>query len=201
VAARTRETMLLCEAAGFDVVLVETVGTGQSETTVADMVDTFLVLMLPGAGDELQGIKKGILEVADIIAVNKADGDGLRAAQRAKADYLAALKIMAPRVAGWFPPVLTASGLTNQGLDDVWNEVERHIEIMKAKGHFETRRADQQVRWMWSMIEDGFRLRMAGSREAKARLRAVEADVRAGQLAASLAAEQLLADFRGDETA
>jgi LAO/AO transport system kinase len=198
VAARTRETVLLCEAAGFDVVLVETVGTGQSETTVADMVDTFLVLMLPGAGDELQGIKKGILEIADIIAVNKADGEGRRAADRAKSDYLAALKIMAPREAGWFPPVMTISGLHNEGLADVWSEVGRHRDLMQAGGNFERRRADQQVRWMWSLVEDGFRMRLSGSKHAKARLRDMEASVRKGELAASLAAEQLLSQFSGE---
>ena len=198
VAARTRETMLLCEAAGFDVVIVETVGTGQSETAVADMVDTFLVLMLPGAGDELQGIKKGILEIADIIAINKADGEGKRLADRAKSDYLAALKIMAPREAGWFPPVMTMSGLRNEGLREVWAEVSRHRELMQANGSFDSRRADQQVRWMWSMVEDGFRLRLSGSKDSKARLREMEERVRKGELAASLAAEQLLSAFSGE---
>ncbi|MEM8877967.1 MAG: methylmalonyl Co-A mutase-associated GTPase MeaB [Pseudomonadota bacterium] len=198
VAARTRETMLLCEAAGFDAVIVETVGTGQSETTVADMVDTFLVLMLPGAGDDLQGIKKGILEIADIIAINKADGEGKRLADRAKADYLAALKIMAPRDAGWFPPVMTMSGLHNEGLKDVWAEVSRHRELMQANSNFDRRRADQQVRWMWSMVEDGFRLRLSGSKDSKARLREMEDRVREGELAASLAAEQLLSAFSGE---
>lgn len=123
VARRTRETMALCEAAGFDVILVETVGVGQSETVVADMVDFFLVLMLPGAGDELQGIKKGILEIADMIAVNKADGENAPRAEAAARDYRGALHILKPASANWSPPVVTCSALKNQGLDTVWAEI------------------------------------------------------------------------------
>lgn len=134
VAAKTRESMLLCEAAGFDIILVETVGIGQSETTVAQMVDFFLVLMLPGAGDELQGIKKGVLEIADLIAVNKAEGDGLLRARSAASEYRAALNILAPRSKHWSPPVLTVSGLANEGLDEVWAQLGIFKERMQASG-------------------------------------------------------------------
>src|SRR5437660_3834829 len=126
VAAKTRETMLACEAAGFDVILVETVGIGQSETAVADMTDFFLVLMLPGAGDELQGIKKGVLELADMIAVNKAEGEGRGRAEAAKAEYLAALHILQPVSATWSPPVVLVSGLANEGLEAMWAQVIEH---------------------------------------------------------------------------
>ena len=134
VAAKTRETMLLCEAAGFDVVLVETVGIGQSETAVADMTDFFLALMLPGAGDELQGIKKGLVELADMIAVNKADGDNIKRATTAAAEYRAALHILTPRSPNWTPPVLTYSALTGNGIDELWEQVLLHRERMTQSG-------------------------------------------------------------------
>ncbi len=134
VAAKTRETMLLCEAAGYDVILVETVGIGQSETAVADMTDFFLVLMLPGAGDELQGIKKGVLELADMIAVNKADGDNLPRASAAAAEYGAAFHILQPRSPHWTPPVVTYSALTGDGVADLWQQVVDHRERMRATG-------------------------------------------------------------------
>ncbi|MCB1480354.1 MAG: methylmalonyl Co-A mutase-associated GTPase MeaB [Rhodobiaceae bacterium] len=193
VAARTRETMLLCEAAGFDVVLVETVGTGQSETSVADMVDTFLVLMLPGAGDELQGIKKGILELADIIAINKAEGENRQRARNAAAEYVAALKILMPRVPQWQPPVLTVSGLADEGLDKLWAEVVRHREVTQAAGAFATTRADQQVKWMWAMLEDRILGRLTRDPATKARIRELEAQVRDGTRAATLAVEDIVA--------
>src|SRR5579863_1066718 len=139
VAARTRETMILCEAACFDVLLVETVGVGQSETAVADMTDFFLVLMLPGAGDELQGIKKGIIELADLVAVNKADADPARARQAA-AEYGAALRILAPASPNWTPPVVLVSGLANQGLSEMWSEIERHRAALAASGELARKR-------------------------------------------------------------
>ncbi|MFN0262830.1 methylmalonyl Co-A mutase-associated GTPase MeaB [Tepidamorphus sp. 3E244] len=193
VAARTRETMLLCEAAGFDVVIVETVGTGQSETSVADMVDTFLVLMLPGAGDELQGIKKGILELADIIAINKAEGENRQRAQNAAAEYIAALKILMPRVKEWQPPVLTVSGLAGEGLDKLWSEVERHRDVTQAAGAFEKTRADQQVKWLWTMLEDRMLGRLTRDRDMKAKIRELEAQVRSGETAATMAVESIMA--------
>ncbi len=155
VTRRTRETMIVCEAAGFDVMLVETVGAGQSETAVADMVDFFLVLMLPGAGDDLQGIKKGVLEIADMIAVNKADGENVERAQRAAADYRSALRILSPVSETWSPPVVRCSGLTGEGLGELWGEVERHRQAMGASGELEARRRGQLVGWFDDLLEEG----------------------------------------------
>ena len=153
VARMTRESMLLCEAAGYDVVLVETVGVGQSETVVAGMVDLFLALMLPGAGDELQGIKKGLLELADLIAVNKADGDNMLRAQQAVAHYRAALRIIEPESPSWHPTVQTISGLTGVGLPELWAEMERHRMVLESTGELAERRRRQQVAWLWSMLD------------------------------------------------
>lgn len=191
VAAKTRETMLLCEAAGFDVVLVETVGIGQSETTVADMVDFFLVLMLPGAGDELQGIKKGVLEIADMIAVNKADGDGQLRAEAAASEYRAALNILAPRSEHWSPPVITISGLANQGLDEMWRQIGNHRASMSAVGAFRQRRCLQQVSWMWSMLEERMMAALRDNPAVGKRLPDIEQAVRDGKLAASLAVDEI----------
>src|SRR5450631_4028240 len=142
VAAKTRETMLICEAAGYDVILVETVGTGQSETAVADMTDFFLALMLPGGGDELQGLKKGLVELADMIAINKADGDNLTRAKVAAAEYRAALHILTPRVAEWQPPVVTYSALTGAGMTQLWDHVVDHARRLTATGAFAARRRE-----------------------------------------------------------
>src|ERR1700710_481301 len=155
VAAKTREAMLLCEAAGFDVVLVETVGIGQSDTAVCDMTDFFLALMLPGAGDELQGIKKGLVELADMIAVNKADGDNVKRANITAGDYRGALHILAPRSEHWHPPVLTYSALDGTGIDALWQKILDHRTAMKASSEFAARRREQQVKWMVSMLEQG----------------------------------------------
>jgi LAO/AO transport system kinase len=193
VASKTRETMLLCEAAGFDVILVETVGVGQSETTVAGMVDFFLVLMLPGAGDELQGIKKGVLEVADLIAVNKSDGDNLIRARQAANDYRHALHITAPKTPNWTPPVVLISGLANTGLEDMWAEVERYRAILTASGEFAAHRREQQVRWMWSMLEERVMLSLRSNAVIRDRLTALEAAVAAGDIAASVAVEEIAA--------
>src|SRR3954454_10782493 len=182
VASKTRETMLLCEAAGFDVILVETVGIGQSETAVADMTDFFLVLMLPGAGDELQGIKKGVLELADMIAVNKAEGDGLARARAASAEYKAALHIMAPSSPNWSPPVLTVSGLSNIGLDDLWAKIMDYRARLTATGEIEAKRRRQQGRWMWTMIEERLLARVHTDPKVRARIPAIEASVSAGTL-------------------
>ncbi|MDR3372292.1 MAG: methylmalonyl Co-A mutase-associated GTPase MeaB [Ancalomicrobiaceae bacterium] len=191
VAAKTRETMLLCEAAGFDVILVETVGVGQSETTVAGMVDVFLVLALPGAGDELQGIKKGVIEVADLIAVNKADGDNLLRARVAVSEYRAALAILAPKSPNWRPPVVAVSGLANEGLEDLWAEVERHRAALTASGEFAERRARQQVEWMWSMLEERLMASLKTNPAVKDRLANLEAGVAAGTIAPSLAVDEI----------
>lgn len=191
VAARTRETMLLCEAAGFDVILVETVGVGQSETAVADLTDFFLVLMLPNAGDELQGIKKGIVELADMIAVNKADGDGALAARAAAAQYRSALHILAPASSLWTPPVVTISGLTGEGLDALWKKIEDHRARHEAKGQLEDRRRRQDVKWMWAMVEDRLQARLRHDPALKVRTRELEAEVKAGKLAPTMAAEEI----------
>ncbi|NBN62976.1 methylmalonyl Co-A mutase-associated GTPase MeaB [Microvirga tunisiensis] len=191
VAAKTRETMLLCEAAGFDVILVETVGIGQSETTVAEMVDFFLVLMLPGAGDELQGIKKGVLEIADLIAVNKADGEGAMRARAAASDYRSALHILSPRSPTWSPPVVTISGLANEGLDAMWAQVELHRAKMQATGEWGERRAGQQVAWMWDMLQQRLMEALTRDPDRAARIRTFESEVRAGRVPASVAVEDI----------
>ncbi len=191
----TRETMVVVEAAGFDVVLVETVGAGQSETAVADMVDLFLVLMLPGAGDELQGIKKGVLEVADMIAVNKADGDNAVRAKQAALDYEAALHILTPASATWSPPVLTVSALREQGLDELWAKVEEHRRLLSETGEFQARRRRQLVGWMWSMVEDRVLDALHAHPDVAATTQETEQAVLDGRLTPTLAAQALLDAF------
>ena len=191
VAAKTRETMLLCEAAGFDVILVETVGVGQSETAVADLTDFFLVLMLPNAGDELQGIKKGIIELADMIAVNKADGAGAVAARAAAAQYQAALHILAPTSPLWSTPVVTISGLTGEGLEALWAKVEDHRARLGAKGLIAEKRRRQDVKWMWAMVEDRLQARLRHDPALKARTPELERAVAAGTLSPTAAADEI----------
>jgi len=191
VAAKTREAMLLCEAAGYDVVLVETVGTGQSETAVADMTDFFLVLMLPGAGDELQGIKKGVVELADMLAVNKADGDNVTRAKAATAEYRAALHIIGAGSELWTPPVITFSALTGDGIAELWEKVSEHRERMSAAGALDTRRREQQVKWMWSMLEERVMARLKSDPTLRARLPKLEAAVAAGRTSPAIAVDEL----------
>ncbi len=191
VAAKTRETMLVCEAAGYDVVMVETVGIGQSETAVADMTDVFLVLMLPGAGDELQGLKKGIVELADMIAVNKADGDNIERAKLAAAEYRGALNILTPRSATWSPPVVTYSALTGNGIAELWAKVLEHQAKVTASGELAARRRQQQVKWMWSMLEERLTARLRSDAAVRAKLKSAEARVAAGKLAPALAVEEI----------
>lgn len=191
VARKTRETMLLCEAAGFDVIIVETVGIGQSETTVSEMVDFFLALMLPGAGDELQGIKKGIVEIADMIAVNKADGDNVKRAEQAAAEYRAALHILTPAHTDWPPPVVTVSGQKNTGLDKLWGKVTEHREIMGKNGALEDRRRAQQVKWMWDMVDDRLKQRLHSHEGLKQRLPELEAEVASGETPATVAVHEI----------
>jgi LAO/AO transport system kinase len=193
VAAKTRETMLLCEAAGFDAILVETVGIGQSETAVADMTDFFLALMLPGAGDELQGLKKGLVELADMIAVNKADGDNLARARAAAAEYRAALHILTPRSPAWTPPVMTYSGLTGDGIADLWAQVIAHRDKLTATGEIEARRRAQQVKWMWTMLDEFWRARITSEAKLRAKLPRIEAAVAAGELSPASAVDELVA--------
>lgn len=201
VARRTRESMLLCEAAGFDVVLIETVGVGQSETAVADMVDFFLLLLLPGAGDELQGIKRGIVELADLVAVNKADGVGESAARHAVSDYGAALHYLRAREDGWVARVVAISGLTGAGVHDLWGVVEEHRAARLSSGQLHARRRDQSQRWLWSLVEErvlaAFRAHPEVARIAPGLERAVVQD----ELPVSRAAEELLRAFGIDPAA
>ena len=191
VAAKTREAMLLCEAAGFDVVLVETVGIGQSETAVYDMTDFFLALMLPGAGDELQGIKKGLVELADMIAINKADGDNLKRANAAAAEYRSALHILTPRSEHWHPPVVTYSALAETGISELWQKVLEHRTAMNASGEFAGRRREQRVKWMWSMLESRMMARLRADAAIRAKVKKTEAEVADGKMTPSVAAEQI----------
>ncbi len=181
VTARTREAIILCEAAGHDVIIVETVGAGQSETAVARMSDVFVVLMLPGAGDQMQGIKKGVLELADIICINKADGPNTEAARAAAADYETALGIITPAQAGWRPPVLKISALTGQGLDELWKQIGRYRQIMTASGDWMEKRRAQQAAWLHDLLELRL-IEQLQQNAAVARLMPeLEAQVRAGK--------------------
>jgi LAO/AO transport system kinase len=191
VAAKTREAMLLCEAASFDLVLVETVGIGQSETAVSDMTDFFLALMLPGAGDELQGIKKGLVELADMIAVNKADGDNIKRANLAAAEYRGALQILTPHSEHWHPPVMTYSALTGSGIDTLWQKILDHRTAMNASGEFVARRRQQQVKWMWSMLEQRMMARLRADASVRAKVKKIEAEVADSSITPAVAAEQI----------
>ena len=192
VAAKTRETMVLVEAAGFDVVIVETVGVGQSETAVADMVDFFLVLLLAGGGDDLQGIKKGIIELADMIAINKADGDNIARATRAAAEYQAALSILTPASATWQPPVVTVSGRDNTGLDQMWGKIREHKARREATGEYVERRRQQAVSWMHELLRDRLIARIAATPAVAQAMPDVEAEVRAGTLLPTVAVTRIL---------
>jgi LAO/AO transport system kinase len=192
VTRKTRETMALVEAAGFDVVIVETVGVGQSEIAVADMVDFFLVLLLAGGGDDLQGIKKGIIEIADMIAVNKADGDNVVRAERAATEYRAALQILNPPSETWSVPVITISGRENKGLDALWAKIDEHRRAMTASGEFAARRQRQAVAWMRDMLHDRIMAGVMSGEEISGRLPALEADVAAGRLLPTLAVDEIL---------
>jgi len=192
VARKTRETMILCEAAGFDVIIVETVGVGQSETAVASMVDFFLVLMIAGAGDELQGIKKGILEIADAVAVNKADGDNIEKAGFARKQYETALHFLAPSSPNWTPPVLTCSALEMIDIDVIWETVLKHHRIFTKTGELKTNRKKQAVDWMWSLVKEGLKDRFYQNPEVKKVLPETVKEVENGTIASTVAATQLL---------
>jgi len=196
VARRTREAGLACEAAGFDVVLVETVGVGQSETTVADMVDLFVLLLPPAGGDELQGLKKGIVEIADLIVVNKADGDLEPAANRAVAEYKAAVHMLRPAVSGWMPPILKVSALQRRGLDTVWKEIERFRKVLGTERLAE-KRIRQARAWMWNEIEEGLIGELRGHPKVARQLPQLEAKVAAGEMTPTRAARIILDEFRG----
>ncbi|BBF94188.1 methylmalonyl Co-A mutase-associated GTPase MeaB [Blastochloris tepida] len=193
VAAKTRETMLVCEAADYDVILIETVGIGQSETAVADLTDTFVALMLPGAGDELQGIKKGLLELADLIAVNKADGDNVVRARAAAAEYKAALHILTPASTVWQPPVITYSAATGDGIALLWSHILDHRAKAEAAGDLQAKRRAQQVKWMWAMVDDRLKAKIQSDPAVRARVPALEKAVAEGTMPVSLAAEEIAA--------
>ncbi|MFC8080640.1 methylmalonyl Co-A mutase-associated GTPase MeaB [Streptomyces sp. NPDC057307] len=192
VAKATRETIIVMEAAGYDVVLVETVGVGQSETAVANMVDSFLLLSLARTGDQLQGIKKGVLELADLIAVNKADGPHERDAKSAARELAGALRLMHPADAAWTPPVLSCSAREGTGLDTVWERLEQHRKVLDTSGRLQHKRSDQQVDWTWSMVRDQLLDRLRSHPGVRALAPVLEQEVRAGSLTATLAAERIV---------
>jgi LAO/AO transport system kinase len=192
VARKTRETMILCEAAGFDVIIVETVGVGQSETAVASMVDFFLVLMIAGAGDELQGIKKGILELAHAVAVNKADGDNIERAEFARKQYETALHFLVPSSPNWTPPVLTCSALGMIDIDVIWENVVKHHTIFSKTGELKANRKKQAVDWMWSLVKDGLNDCFYQNPEVKKILPETIKEVENGTIASTVAASRLL---------
>lgn len=195
VARTTRETIFLCEAAGFDTVFVETVGVGQAEITVRSMVDFFLLLALARAGDELQGIKRGIVEVADAIAINKADGDNREAAERARSEYDHALHLFPPGPSGWTPPVCTCSALTGDGLDEIWETIQAYRTRTRHSGYFEEQRRQQARHWMYQTIEQRLRDDFFSDDGVQAALPSIEDDVLAGTLSSFAAAEQLLSVY------
>jgi LAO/AO transport system kinase len=192
VARMTRETMLLCEAAGFNVIIVETVGVGQNEATVAGMVDFFLILMLTGAGDELQGIKKGILELADALAVNKADGNNAEKAEKTRKELEMAMHLMQPGSPTWTPPVLTCSALTMTGLSTIWKAVQEHHDKFTQTGELAVKRKEQALQWMWSLIQEGLNDRFHRHPQIRQHLKTTITKVRQGEVAPTTAAQQLL---------
>ncbi|MEV3904408.1 methylmalonyl Co-A mutase-associated GTPase MeaB [Mycobacterium sp. NPDC050551] len=202
VAKATRETIVLLEAAGFDVILVETVGVGQSEVTVANMVDTFVFLTLARTGDQLQGIKKGVLELADVVVVNKADGEHAVEAKAAARELAGAIRLIYPRETLWRPPVLTTSALTGAGLTELWDTVLEHRRVLTEAGEFEARRRTQQVEWTWAMVRDTVLDRVLSHPDVKAGRRELERRVRDGELTPALAAQQILdaAGWGGQES-
>ncbi|MFE0030779.1 methylmalonyl Co-A mutase-associated GTPase MeaB [[Kitasatospora] papulosa] len=198
VAKATRESVVVMEAAGYDVVLVETVGVGQSETAVANMVDTFLLLTLARTGDQLQGIKKGVLELADAIAVNKADGPHERDARAAARELAGALRLMHPVEAAWTPPVLTCSARESTGLDALWERLEQHRTLLESTGRLAAKRREQQVDWTWAMVRDELLDGLRSHPAVRTLTPELEQQVRAGELTATLAAERILRAFRGE---
>ena len=195
VAAQTRETMHLCEAAGYDVILVETVGVGQSETIVEEMVDFFLVLMLAGAGDELQGIKRGILEIADMIAVNKADGSNLEAALRARAEYSSALRLLRPKSSSWTPHAYCVSALEETGLHELWSHIEAHRDNLHTSGEFTQRRREQRGRQLWQLVLDGVHQALNSNPGVSILREELEQEVAEGTTTPSVAARLILKAF------
>lgn len=197
VAKATRESIVVMEAAGYDVVLVETVGVGQSETAVANMVDSFLLLSLARTGDQLQGIKKGVLELADVLAINKADGPHERDARSAARELAGALRLMHPADAAWTPPVLSCNARESSGLDEVWDRLEQHRTLLDSTGRLSAKRRDQQVDWTWTMVQDELLDRLRAHTEVRLLAPGLEQGVREGTLTATSAAERILEAFQG----
>ena len=195
VARRTREAMLCCEAAGFDVVIVETVGVGQSEVAVESMVDCFALIIAPGGGDELQGIKRGIVELADLVIVNKADGDLAAVAKSTSADYANALHLLRPKTNAWNARTVLCSALEKRGIDDVWTAIAEHQETIRASGDLDIRRSEQSRSWLWSEISESLIDRLRADAQVAAVIAEVEAAVVAGTLPASVAATRVLDQF------
>jgi LAO/AO transport system kinase len=198
VARATRESLVVMAAAGYDILLVETVGVGQSETLVAEMTDTFLLLALARSGDQLQGIKRGVLELADVIAVNKADGPHLQEARRAARELSGALRLIGQPENGWVTPVVTCSAATGAGLPEIWALVEKHERMLQDSGELDRRRRDQRVSWMWSLVRDQLLDRLRDDRDLRAIAPRLEAEVRDGVLTPGLAAQELVAAFLPD---
>ena len=192
VARRTRESMLLCEAAGFDIILVETVGVGQSETTVADMTDMFLLLLLPAGGDELQGIKRGIMELADLILVNKADGDQVALAAITMGDYRSAVQFLASRFDDWQTPVMSCSSINDEGIVEVWGQVDAFKKILSETGQLQQRRAEQAKAWMWSEMTESLVADLKADERIRSLVPDIESAVLAGELPATVAAQRVL---------
>ena len=200
VAKATRESMVVFEAAGFDTILVETVGVGQSEVAVSNMVDCFTFLALAGAGDQLQGIKKGVLEMADLVAINKADGPNLKNAKRAARELAAAMRMVRSEDSLWHPPTMTMSALEHEGVDKFWDTVLEHHEAMLESGHFDHNRREQQVGWMWSMVHETLLQRLNTNEDVKTVRVLVESQLRDGQITPTLGAERVLNAFDGVDT-
>jgi LAO/AO transport system kinase len=192
VARKTRETMLICEAAGYDVIMVETVGVGQSEVAVASMVDFFLVLMIAGAGDELQGIKKGVLELADAITVNKADGDNIDRAKLARQQYETAMHLLSPPSPDWSTPVLMCSSLTGTGLAEIWDTVLKHRKIVEENGELERKRHEQSRLWMWALVKEGMEEWFYKNAQVVNLLPLIEKEVVSGKITATSGAARIL---------
>jgi len=197
VARRTREAMLLCEAAGFDVVIVETVGVGQSEVAVAGMVDLFAVLVAPGAGDELQGIKRGIIELADVVVVNKNDGELAPAAKTTATDYGSALRLVRSKTVAWTPRVVLVSALEGTGIDELWSTVEEFRSTLDTAGELDRRRAEQAREWMWSEVSESVMDALRHDERVADLADRLEAAVTAGELPPAAAARQILDAFLG----
>jgi len=196
VANKTGETMLLCEAAGYDIILIETVGVGQSETAVHGMTDFFLLLMLSGAGDELQGIKKGIMEMADMLVINKADGDNIKKSQMAKIQYQNALHIFPLAESGWAPVVSTASALKNIGIAEVWDKVLEFKKLVDENGYFKSNRKEQQIQWMYNNIHEELKQLFYGSNRIKEHLKTLEKEIVEAKVSPVKAAEKIIEEFR-----